>query len=53
MVSNITSISLYDSVLDGVRSYHNTVLRDVEINGETVAAPPKVALDMHNITQPF
>ena len=47
----LLQVSHFTTVLDGIRSYHNTVLRNVEINGQTVTAPPKVALNIYNITK--
>lgn len=51
LVSNNSSIEFYDSVMDGVREYHSTVLSGVEINNCRVAPPPKVKLNKNNISQ--
>ena len=49
MGSQETTIKFYESVVQGVKGYHNTVLKDVEVNKCTVAPPPKVLLDYNNI----
>ena len=49
MVSNVASICFYDSVMDGVRQYHETVLKDIVIDGKVVLPPPRVTLNSHNI----
>ena len=32
LVSNLTSLEFYDYVVNEVRDYHSTVLKDIEIN---------------------
>ena len=41
LVSNNASIEFYESVMDGVREYHVSVLSNVEINNFKVGPPPK------------
>ena len=48
-VSSSASIEFYNSVIEGVRGYHNTVLSGVEVNNSKLALPPKVKLDVNNI----
>ena len=48
-VSNNASIDFYNSVIDGVKDYHNTVLSGVEVNNCKLAPPPKVQLNKNNI----
>ena len=35
--------------MDGVREYHTTVLKDIEIVNKTIALPPKVRLSKDDI----
>ena len=51
MVSQRTSIAFHESVIDDVKSYHNTVMKGMEINGCAVAPPKKIKLNEHNIAQ--
>ena len=43
MVSQRTPITFYESVIDGVKSYHNTVMNGIEINSCAVAPPKKLS----------
>ena len=43
-VSNNASIEFYQTVMEGVGSYHNTVLSGVEVNKCKLAPPTKVKL---------
>ena len=52
MTSNATTIEFYDTVIDGVREYHTTVLKDTEIDKRKIAPPPKVRLNKDNIRIP-
>lgn len=36
IISNLTVIKSYDTVMDGVRKYHTTVSKDIEINKRKV-----------------
>ena len=38
--------------MDGVREYHTTVLKDIEIDKRKIAPPPKVRLKKDNISIP-
>ena len=49
MVSQETTIEFNESVVQGVKGYHNTVLKDVAVNKWKVVPPPKVLLDYNNI----
>ena len=40
---------MYDTVIEGVREYHSTVLASVEINNKKIAPHSKVALNKDNI----
>ena len=35
--------------MDGVREYHTTVLKDIEIGNKTIALPPKVRSNKDHI----
>ena len=43
MVSQRTPITFYESVIDGVKSYYNTVMNGIEINSCAVAPPKKLS----------
>ena len=51
LVSNNASIEFDESVMDGVREYHASVLSNVEINNCEVAPFPKVQLNKNNISE--
>ena len=40
---------MYDTVIEGIREYHSTVLASVEINNKKIAPHSKVALNKDNI----
>ena len=44
-VSNNSSIEFYESVIEGVKDYHNIVLAGVEINNCKLAPPPRVQIN--------
>ena len=43
IVSQRTSIAFYESAIDGVKSYHNTVMKGIEMNGCAVAPQKKLS----------
>ena len=49
MTSNATTIEFYDTVRDGVKKYHTTVLKAIEIDKRKIPPPPKVRLNKDNI----
>ena len=49
-VSNNANVEFYNSAQQGVRDYHNTILAGVEINKCRFVPPPKVLLNVNNIT---
>lgn len=51
LVSNNASIEFDESVMDGVREYHASVLSNLEINNCEVAPFPKVQLNKNNISE--
>ena len=49
-VPNNSSIEFYQTVKEGIRIYHNTVLSGVEVGHSKLALLPKVLLNKNNIT---
>ena len=49
-VPNNSSIEFYQTVMEGIRIYHNTVLSGVEVGHSKLALLPKVLLNKNNIT---
>ena len=53
MTSNATTTTeFYETVMDGVREYHTTVLKDIKIDKRKISPPPKVRLNKDNISVP-
>ena len=50
-LSQAATVHMYETAMGGVRSYHKTVLGDLELNGKKIPPPPKVTLNEHNISQ--
>ena len=42
MTPNTTTMEFYDTIMDGVREYHTTALKDTEIDKRKIAPPSKV-----------
>ncbi len=51
-VSNEASLEFYDSVIDGCKDYHKTVLKNVVVNDQIIPPPPKVRVNRNNISIP-
>ena len=51
LASNNSSIECHESVMDGIREYHASVLSNVEINNCKVALAPKVQLNKNDISE--
>ena len=49
LISNTATIEMYDTVIEGVREYHSTILAGAEINNKKIAPPSKVVLDKDKI----
>ena len=49
MVSQRASLTFYETVMKGVKGYHNTALGHVSINGKKIKAQPKIKLNDNNI----
>ena len=52
MTSNTATIKFHDTVMDGVRESHTTILKDIKIYKRRIASPPNVRLNKDNITVP-
>ena len=52
LISNEASLDFYTAVTEGVRGYHSTVLKDIEINKKKIPPPPRVLVDRNNVDIP-
>ena len=52
MTPNTTTMEFYDTIMDGVREYHTTALKDTEIDKRKIAPPSKVRQNKDNINAP-
>ena len=52
-MANETNLQYYNSVIDGIKDYHKTVLPDVKINNQILTVPPRVQVNKCNIDFPL
>lgn len=48
-LSQVAIIDLYDTSMLGVRSYHQSKLWKIEVNGKKIPLPPRVTLNVDNV----
>ena len=48
-LSQAAIVHLYNTAMNGVQSYHQTVLGNIELNGKKISPPPRVAINEDNI----
>ena len=52
-MANETNLQYYNSVIDGIKDYHKTVLPDVKINNQILTAPLRVQVNKDNTGFPL
>ena len=45
-VSNNSSLEFYDTLMDGIHSYHQQVIPDIKFDGKLLSPPPKVLVNV-------
>ena len=48
-LSQAATLDVYETAMEGVRSYHSTIIGDIEFDGKKAPPPPGITLHDHNL----